>query len=71
LDKNNNIKWLIGAKLACCGVLLLFLTGILSLSSIGAFMSGNAWGWVGGGLLIAALFVIRHFMRRRKDQNDH
>ena len=70
LDKDNRIKWLIGAKIVCCGALLLFLTGILSFSAIGAFISGNTGVWIGGGLVIAVLFVIRHFMRREKDQND-
>jgi len=62
---------LIGAKLACCGVFLLFLTGILSLGSVAAFITGNAQVWITGGLLIVALIVTRHFKRRNTNQNDN
>jgi|TARA_R110002072_G_scaffold121684_5_gene255856 ABC-type transport system involved in cytochrome c biogenesis permease component len=53
--------WLIGAKIACCGALVLVLTGVLSLAAIGAFLSGNALPLAGGGILLS-LFLARRWL---------
>jgi len=39
---SKTMTWLIGAKIACCGALLLALSGALSLGAISTFLSGNA-----------------------------
>jgi len=36
-----------------------------------ACISGNEKVWIGGGMVIAALIAMRHFMRQKTDQNDH
>jgi hypothetical protein len=57
------IPWLIGAKIACCGVLLLVLTGVLSLGTITAVLTGNALPIAGGALVALGAAVALH--RRR------
>jgi len=58
--------WLIGAKVVCCGALLLVITGVLSLGAITAFLTGNALVLAGAGLVVVAVAVQRRFFRRRK-----
>lgn len=59
----NNLRWLIGAKIACCVGLLLVVSGALSLAAVGTFLTGNALPLVGGGALI--LLLARVWQRRR------
>lgn len=57
--------WLIGAKIVCCGALLLLvLTGVLSLGAIGAFLSGNALPLAGAGVVLAVLMAGRGLRMR-------
>jgi hypothetical protein len=55
------IPWLIGAKIACCGALILVLTGVLSLGTITAVLTGNALPIAGGAVvvLVAAAALLR------------
>ncbi len=57
--------WLIGAKIVCCGALLLVITGVLSIGAIGAFVTGNALPLTGAALVAAALYMQRRRSRRR------
>ena len=63
------IGWgpLIAAKAVCCGVLLLFLTGALTLNGVlGWFGDGNpAWLALAGMGVMAAVFL--WLRRRRRD----
>jgi hypothetical protein len=65
------IGWgaLIAAKVACCGVLLLFLTGALTLNGVlGWFRDGNL-GWfalAGAGVTAGVFLWLRH---RRRDRD--
>lgn len=56
--------WLIGAKIVCCGVLLLVLTGVLSLGAIGAFLSGNTMPLAGAVVVLAVLMAGRGLRMR-------
>jgi len=56
--------WLIGAKIVCCGALLLVLAGVLSLATIGTFLSGNALPLASGGGLLA-IVLARRWLRGR------
>lgn len=56
--------WLIGAKIACCGALVLILTGALSLAAVGTFLSGNALPLAGATTLLA-LFLARRWLPMR------
>ena len=60
---SKNMRWLIGAKIVCCGGLLLVLTGVISLAAIGTFVTGNAVSLAGGGA--AVLLLARVWHRRR------
>lgn len=53
------IRWLIGAKIVCCGGLFLVLSGVVSLATIGAFVTGNALplAAAGGTLALVAWLV--------------
>jgi hypothetical protein len=55
------IPWLIGAKIVCCGALILVLTGALSLGTITAVLTGNALPIAGGAVvvLVAAAALLR------------
>jgi len=48
---------LIAAKIVCCGILLLFLTGVVTLSGVGSWIrDGNpAWLAMAGAGAIAAI----------------
>jgi hypothetical protein len=61
---DTKMRWLIGAKIVCCGGLLLFLSGALSLAAVGSFVTGNALSLAGGGVLALALVAVR-WQRRR------
>ena len=56
---------LIAAKLVCCGGLLLFASGVLTVNGIGTWLFGGAAIWLVLGALAAALFVL--WRRRRTD----
>lgn len=58
---------LIAAKAVCCGVLLLFLTGVLTLNGVlGWFRDGNpAWLALAGAGAMVGVFL--WFRRRRCD----
>ena len=58
---------LIAAKAVCCGVLLLFLTGLLTLNGVlGWFRDGNpAWLALAGAGAAAVVFL--WLRRRRRD----
>ena len=70
-------RWgaLIAAKLVCCGGLLLFATGVLTVNGIGTWL----WGWVGQAvsygvlvllLVLAAWALLRRFSSKvRKPEN--
>jgi hypothetical protein len=55
---------LIGAKIVCCGALLLVLTGVLSLGAITTFLTGNAMVLAGAALVVAVVLVRRRVMHR-------
>jgi len=61
---DRGMYWLIGAKIVCCGALLLVLTGVLSVAAIAAFITGNALPLAGAALVVAAVFVHRRISRR-------
>ena len=54
---------LIAAKLVCCGGLLLFATGVLTVNGIGTWLFGGGAIWLVLGGLAVALFVL---WRRRR-----
>lgn len=49
---------LIAAKLVCCGGLLLFATGVLTVNGIVTWLSGGSAIWLVLGALAVALFVL-------------
>ena len=49
---------LIAAKLVCCGGLLLFATGALTVNGIGTWLYGGGTIWLVLGALAIALFVL-------------
>lgn len=55
---------LIGAKIACCGILLLVLTGVLSVGVFIAVLSGNTPP-LAGATIFLALFLARRRMPMR------
>jgi drug/metabolite transporter (DMT)-like permease len=57
--------WLIGAKIVCCGALLLVIAGVLSFGAISSFVTGNALPLAGAALVVATVFVLRQISRRR------
>ena len=57
---------LIAAKLVCCGGLLLFATGALTMNGIATWLIGGGAKWFGLGALAVALLV---FWRRKKIDN--
>ena len=54
---------LIAAKLVCCGGLLLFATGVLTLNGLAAWLRDDGLVWVGAGAVAAIAFFLR--WRRR------
>jgi hypothetical protein len=58
------IRWLIGAKIVCCGGLLLFFSGALSLAAVGSFVTGNALPLAGAGVLALVMVALRWQSRR-------
>lgn len=62
--------WLIGAKIACCGALLLGLSGVLSLGALSAFFSGSALPLAGAAAAVVALFLWRRSRRPLPDRRD-
>tara|TARA_R110002096_G_scaffold137245_8_gene290468 strand:- start:3331 stop:3558 length:228 start_codon:yes stop_codon:yes gene_type:complete len=60
--ENKTMAWLIGAKIVCCGALLLVLAGELSFAGIGAFLTGNALPLAGGGAVLT-LVLARRWLR--------
>jgi len=60
---------LVAAKAVCCGVLLLFLTGVLTLNGVlGWFRDGNlAWLALAGAGVMAGVFL---WLRHRRRDND-
>jgi len=61
---------LIAAKIACCGILLLFVTGVVSVSGLAAwFRDGSlAWLTVAVAVALSGLFLWRR--RRARASND-
>lgn len=59
---------LIAAKIVCCGILLLFLTGVVTLSGVGSWIrDGNpAWLALAGAGVMAGI-VLWFRQRRRGD----
>ena len=57
---------LIAAKLVCCGGLLLFATGALTMNGIATWLIGGGAKWFGLGALAIALLVL---WRRRRTSN--
>jgi membrane protein implicated in regulation of membrane protease activity len=56
---------LILAHVVCCGGILLFVTGILTLNAIGAWLLDGGLIWLGaGGIAIAVLLLWRRWRRR-------
>jgi membrane protein implicated in regulation of membrane protease activity len=62
---DRGLYWLIGAKIVCCGALLLVLTGVLSIGAIAALLTGNALVLAGVALVVATVFLQRRISRRR------
>jgi membrane protein implicated in regulation of membrane protease activity len=53
------------AHVVCCGGLLLFVTGILTLNAIGTWLLDGGLIWLGaGGIAIAVLLLWRRWRRR-------
>ncbi len=61
--KHGGWRALIAAKLVCCGGLLLFATGVLTVNGIGTWLSGGGAIWLVLGGLAVAVFVL--LWRRR------
>ena len=71
IEGPTRVGWgaLIAAKAVCCGVLLLFLTGVLTLNGVlGWFRDGNlAWLLLAGaGAMVGIIFWLRQRWRDRK-----
>ncbi len=56
---------LIAAKLVCCGGLVLFATGVLTVNGIGTWLLGGGAIWLALGAFAATLFILwrRHGTR--------
>jgi len=67
---SRGMYWLIGAKIACCGALLLLLTGVLSLGALSAFFSGSALPLAGAAAAVVALFLWRRSRCPSPDRRD-
>ena len=50
------------AHVVCCGGVLLFVTGALTLSGVGAWLSGGGLAWLAAG---AAALAVGFWARRR------
>ncbi len=57
--KHGGLGALIATKLVCCGGLLLFATGVLTVNGIGTWLYGDGAIWLLLGALAVALFVLR------------
>lgn len=57
------MTWLIGAKIICCGALLLVLTGAVSLGTVAAVVAGKA-GLIAGGGAVALVAAAAWHLRR-------
>ncbi len=60
--KRGGMPGMILAHVVCCGGVLLFVTGALTLSSIGAWLSEGGLAWLAVG---AAALVVGFWARRR------
>ena len=56
---------LIAAKLVCCGGLMLFATGALTVNGIGTWLYAGGALWLILGALTVALFVLRRRLYSR------
>ena len=70
IEGPTRVGWgaLVAAKAVCCGVLLLFLTGVLTLNGVlGWFRDGNlAWLLLAGaGAMAGVIFWLRQRWRDR------
>ena len=63
--KHGGWRALIAAKLVCCGGLLLFATGVLTVNGIGTWLYGGGAIWLLLGALAVALFVLRRRLYSR------
>ena len=54
---SRGMYWLIGAKIAGCGALLLLLSGVLSLGALSALFSDSALPLAGAAAAVVALFL--------------
>ena len=66
-----NSGWakLVLAKIACCGALLLFATGVLTLNGVGAWLRDGGLVWLSTGAVAATAFFL--LWRRRRSQLSH
>ncbi len=60
--KRGGMSGLMLAHVVCCGGVLLFVTGALTLSGIGAWLSEGGLAWLAAG---AAALVVGFWARRR------
>ena len=60
--KRGGMPGLMLAHVACCGGVLLFVTGALTLSAIGAWLSEGGLAWLAAG---AAALAVGFWVRRR------
>ena len=63
--KHGGLGALIATKLVCCGGLLLFATGVLTVNGIGTWLYGGGAIWLLLGALAVALFVLRRRLYSR------
>ncbi len=70
-ERPNHGGWgaLIAAKLVCCGGLLLFATGVLTLNGLAAWLRDDGLVWLGAGAVAATAFSL--LWRRRRSQLSH
>ncbi len=61
---------LIVAHVVCCGGLLLFVTGILTLNAIGTWLLDGGLIWLGAGGLVLVFLVVWQRRRRGSAPSD-
>ena len=66
--KRGGMPGMMLAHVVCCGGVLLFVTGALSLSAIGAWLSEGGLAWLAAG---AAALAVGFWARRRLRAANH